>query len=322
MALTARAFGASEILVSTPDAVLEATIQRLVPRWGGDFKIKTGVSWKSEMRNWKGVKVHLTMYGEHLDDALPKIPLDRDILIVVGAEKVPGEVYQMADFNIAVGNQPHSEVAALGVFLDRLLSGGGLRTDHAGAMRVVPNPKGKTVVEIVGIPDSEDALAMVRGSGCDRHVVAHVLAVEKLALKIGKLCGADQKLVSAGAILHDIGRSKTHGITHAVEGGRIARKLGLPSSVVHIIERHMGAGITPKEAREAGLPVLDYTPVTLEEKVVAHADNLIDAGRKVKVAVTVAKFRRKGLNAGAERILALHRELSEMCGKDLDEISW
>jgi tRNA (cytidine56-2'-O)-methyltransferase len=320
VALTARAFGASEILVSTQDAVLEGTIERLVPRWGGDFKIKTGVSWKSVMRDWTGVKIHLTMYGEHLDDALPRIPMDADILIVVGAEKVPTEVYQMADFNVAVGNQPHSEVAALGVFLDRMLSGQGLRNDHAGAIRVVPNPRGKTVVEVEPVPTRAEALAMMRDAGCSKEVIAHVVAVEKLAIKIGKLCGADIGLVSAGAILHDIGRSKTHGIMHAAEGGRIARRLGLPTSVVRIIERHIGAGIPPEEAASSGLPVRDYNPRTLEEKVVAHADNLIGGGRKIPVCQTVRKFKREGLDAGAARIEALHTDLSELCGIDIDDI--
>ncbi|MFH0815827.1 MAG: tRNA (cytidine(56)-2'-O)-methyltransferase [Methanobacteriota archaeon] len=320
VALTARAFGASEVMVSTQDAGLEATIEKLVPRWGGDFRIKTGVSWKTEMRKWRGVKVHLTMYGEHLDDALPKIPRDSDILIIVGAEKVPAEVYQMADFNVAVGNQPHSEVAALGVFLDRLLSGEGLRSDLAGSTRVVPNPRGKTVVSVAPVPSRAEALALMKSAGCSKEVIAHVTAVEKLAMQIGRLCGADLELVSAGAILHDIGRSKTHGIMHAVEGGCIAKRLGLPTSIVHIVERHMGAGIPPDEAARFGLPVRDYTPMTLEEKVVAHADNLIGGGRKIKVATTVAKFRRQGLNEAAERINVLHAELGKLCGVDLDEI--
>ncbi len=278
------------------------------------------MNWKTELRRWKGASVHLTMYGEHLDDALVKIPRDKDLMIIVGAEKVPAEVYKMADFNVAVGNQPHSEVAALGVFLDRLLSGAGLRRDLAGSHRIVPNRKGKTVVDVAPVPTREQALALMREAGCDRHVVAHVVAVEKLAVKIGKLCGADLKLVSAGAILHDIGRSETHGIRHAVEGGRIARKLGLPSSVIHIVERHIGAGIPPEEAAKSGLPVRDYTPRTLEEKVVAHADNLIGGGKKIPVGQTIRKFRREGLAEGAERIAALHAELGKLCGIDLDDI--
>ncbi len=147
VALTARAFGADIIYVDTEDKELEDTVKSVVKRFGGDFEIKTGVNWKRIIRGWKGVKVHLTMYGEHIDDALPKIPRD-DVLIIVGAEKVPKEFYELADFNVAVGNQPHSEVAALAVFLDRLLDGKGLRKRFKNAeIEVIPNPRGKTVVE-------------------------------------------------------------------------------------------------------------------------------------------------------------------------------
>ena len=320
VALTARAFGAKEILVSTRDVGLEATIGRLSQRWGGEFSIKTGVNWKSAMRNFKGTRVHLTMYGEHLDEVLLKIPRDGDLLIVVGAEKVPAEVYQMADFNVGVGNQPHSEVAALAVFLDRYLSGEGLRHDLAGSARITPHARGKRVVELRGIPSREEALAMLKEAGCGKDVIAHVIAVEKLAAKIGKLCGADAEMVTAGALLHDIGRSRTHDIRHAVEGGKIARQLGLPTSIVRIIERHIGAGIKASEAAAAGLPVRDYMPETIEEKVVAHADNLIGSHRKIPLKETVDKLRRKGLKAAADRMLRLHEELSELSGVDLDDL--
>ncbi len=147
--LTARAFGADIVYVDTEDKVLEDTVNSVVERFGGPFEIRTGVSWKKVVREWNGVKVHLTMYGEHIDDALPKIPKD-DVLIIVGAEKVPRDFYEMADFNVAVGNQPHSEVAALAVFLDRLLDGKGLERRYEGAqVEIVPNPRGKTVREHV-----------------------------------------------------------------------------------------------------------------------------------------------------------------------------
>ncbi len=147
VALTARAFGADAIYVDTEDPELEDTVRDVVRRFGGDFKIETGVNWRKIIKEWKGVRVHLTMYGEHIDDALPKIPGD-DVLIIVGAEKVPKEFYEIADFNVAVGNQPHSEVAALAVFLDRLLDGKGLRKRFEGAeIEIVPNPRGKTVRE-------------------------------------------------------------------------------------------------------------------------------------------------------------------------------
>ena len=111
------------------------------------YSIKTGVSWKEATKDFQGKVVHLTMYGQRVDEALPKIPRDEDIMIVVGAEKVPAEVYQRADFNVSVGNQPHSEIAALAIFLDRFTEGKALYADRGGELEVVPNERGKTVVE-------------------------------------------------------------------------------------------------------------------------------------------------------------------------------
>src|SRR5712664_2061363 len=145
VALTARAFGADGILVSTRDAGLERTLHALVSRFGGAFEVRTGVPWREVLRDWIGSAVHLTMYGEALDDALARIPRDEDLLIVVGAEKVPRALFDLATFNVAVGNQPHSEVAALAVFLDRFRGGRGLRKDFQGKVRIVPSRRGKVV---------------------------------------------------------------------------------------------------------------------------------------------------------------------------------
>lgn len=146
VALTARALGADEIWVSTDDPGLEKTVRSVVERFGGKFKIKTGVDWRKAIRAWKGEVVHLTMYGESLSKALPTMK-GKDLMIVVGAEKVPREVYDLADRNISVGNQPHSEVAALGIFLDRYMKGRTLERKFGGKLTVVPNPRGKTVID-------------------------------------------------------------------------------------------------------------------------------------------------------------------------------
>ncbi|MDR2699126.1 MAG: tRNA (cytidine(56)-2'-O)-methyltransferase [Candidatus Methanoplasma sp.] len=147
VALSSRALGASGIFVDTKDEVLEKNIGGVVSRFGGGYTIKTGVEWKKMLKEFGGEIVHLTMYGQRLDEALPKISRDKDLLIVVGAEKVPPEAYQAADHNISVGNQPHSEIAALAVFLDRFTDGRNLYSDRDGLMTVIPNERGKTVVE-------------------------------------------------------------------------------------------------------------------------------------------------------------------------------
>ena len=130
-ALVSRALGAREIIMSgaEEDDTIQS-IRRVNERWGGNFKISQNNNWREIIRSWGGIVVHLTMYGEELDKALTKIGRDlklnrnsRKILIVIGAEKVPREVYSISNYNIAVGSQPHSEVAALAVFLDRLYKG-------------------------------------------------------------------------------------------------------------------------------------------------------------------------------------------------------
>ena len=118
----------------------------MVDRFGGGFVVKTGVDWRKAIRSWNGTVVHLTMYGESLSQALPTVP-DDDLMVVVGAEKVPREVYDLAHRNISVGNQPHSEVAALAIFLDRLKGGKAVERDIEGRMKIIPNPRGKTVVD-------------------------------------------------------------------------------------------------------------------------------------------------------------------------------
>jgi len=146
VALTARAFGAQKVLVDARDPPLEKTVRDVVRRFGGPFEIETGVPWRRVLREFPGTKVHLTMYGLRLEETLPEVPRD-DLLVIVGAEKVPAEVYRLADLNVAVGNQPHSEVAALAVFLDRLLAGGGLRREFDGRLRIRPSAHGKDVVD-------------------------------------------------------------------------------------------------------------------------------------------------------------------------------
>ncbi|WCN28174.1 tRNA (cytidine(56)-2'-O)-methyltransferase [Thermococcus kodakarensis] len=156
VALTARAFGADKIIIAAEeDEHVKESVEDVVNRWGGPFEIEFNPSWKKILREWKdrGIIVHLTMYGIHIDDAIPRIKDElksgKDLLIVVGAEKVPREVYEMADYNVAVGNQPHSEVAALAVFLDRLLDGAGLRKEfHNAKLKIVPQERGKKVLQL------------------------------------------------------------------------------------------------------------------------------------------------------------------------------
>ena len=170
------------------------------------------------------------------------------------------------------------------------------------------------------LPTREECLDLLKRSGCSDSVIKHCLAVEELALRIARLAHADEELIGIGALLHDIGRARTHGIRHAVEGAEMARELGLREDIILIIERHIGAGISEKEAIRVGLPPKDYIPLTLEEKIVAYADNLTEESRKRPVKEIITLFQELGYKEAAERILILHEELCEICNTDLELI--
>jgi tRNA (cytidine56-2'-O)-methyltransferase len=155
VALTARALCASGFILSdAEDPSIEETVRKITDRWGGTFHFEMGTTWKKVVRDWKakgGVTVHLTAYGENIQtsDVLNRIKSsNRDILVIVGSQKVPGDFYSsdVSDFNVSIGNQPHSECAALAVFLDRFFAGEELAKDFGGAkMRIVPSARGKKI---------------------------------------------------------------------------------------------------------------------------------------------------------------------------------
>jgi tRNA (cytidine56-2'-O)-methyltransferase len=156
VALTARAFGASEfILADIGDEGIKTTIEKVVRQWGRPFAFKMGVPWKEAVGKWRkngGIIVHLTAYGENIQtsDILQRIKAtSKNILVIVGSQKVPSIFYseKVSDFNVAIGNQPHSEVSSLAVFLDRLFEGEALGKEFKDwQIRIKPASHGKQVI--------------------------------------------------------------------------------------------------------------------------------------------------------------------------------
>lgn len=153
VALTARALGASGFILSDiEDEKIKETIEKVTRDWGGSFFFEMGKPWKRAVREWKnenGIVVHLTAYGENIQssDVLSRVKASgRDILVLVGCQKVPKEFFSKAvsGFNVAIGNQPHSECASLAVFLDRFFRGEELtRTFEGGKLQIIPQKRGK-----------------------------------------------------------------------------------------------------------------------------------------------------------------------------------
>jgi tRNA (cytidine56-2'-O)-methyltransferase len=128
-----------------PDPELAHRISSVVDGWGGRFEVVGAPAWKPVVRAAPGPVVHLTMYGRPVEDVLPRLAGADELLVVVGGAKVPSELYQLADVNVAVGHQPHSEVAALAVLLARLLGVPGPGRWEGGRLAVVPRARGKRV---------------------------------------------------------------------------------------------------------------------------------------------------------------------------------
>lgn len=155
--LAARALGASGLILSdVQDSRIKETVEKVTRIWGGPFSFEMGAPWKEAVYEWKargGVVVHLTAYGENIQSSsvLRRIKaLENDILIVIGSQKVPKQFFSesVADFNVAVGNQPHSECASLAIFLDRFFEGEELtKTFENAKMKITPQKRGRKTVK-------------------------------------------------------------------------------------------------------------------------------------------------------------------------------
>lgn len=149
VALVARAFGARRIFMDEINEDIKDTIKEINASMGGDFEVVLIDDWRRLLRRYaQSTKiVHLTMYGERIGDVQERIRQENDILVVVGASKVPRAVYDMADYNVAIGSQPHSEISALAILLDRIQDGHQLDAEFSGARRrIIPTRNGKSVI--------------------------------------------------------------------------------------------------------------------------------------------------------------------------------
>ncbi len=170
------------------------------------------------------------------------------------------------------------------------------------------------------LPSREQALKLLHENHCSARVIKHCKAVAELAVETAKACQkkgvkVDVELVEIGALLHDVGRSKTHSVNHVVEGAEIAKTAGLPEPVVAIIKRHVGGGITASEAKELGWPKGNYFPMTLEEKIVSYADKLIETSERVPIEFTINKLREEKLGIAADRVRVLYDEIVKLAGE-------
>ena len=149
VALVSRGFGADRIYMTEVNPEIKDTIEKINNTWGGNFEVEFIEKWKPIVKKKKdeGFKVvHLSMYGESINKIQKKIREEENLLIVVGAEKVPREIYELADYNVGVGSQPHSEISALAILLDRIQKGKQFEKEFPNAKRkIIPTKNGKNV---------------------------------------------------------------------------------------------------------------------------------------------------------------------------------
>jgi uncharacterized protein len=164
-----------------------------------------------------------------------------------------------------------------------------------------------------------DATALHRKYGSDERIIEHCRTVAKVALVLAEEFErrgheVDKKAILVAASLHDIGRSRVQTVRHGVEGASIAEKEGAGKKVAGIIQKHVGAGISPEEAKSLGLPDLDYVPETLEERIVCFADKMVDGVKVRSFEEEVRRFRAKKHDVA--RLIALKERLREELGED------
>ncbi len=148
VALTARAFGASKVYISNPDSRVIKSVEEVVDKFGGNFKIIPTSNPKKIVKDSDLLIVHLTMFGLSIDENVKKIrEKKKGILFIVGAEKVPPWVFELADYNISIGNQPHSEVAALAIAMNNLHFES-YNKEFKGKLSVIPSATHREMTEI------------------------------------------------------------------------------------------------------------------------------------------------------------------------------
>jgi len=169
------------------------------------------------------------------------------------------------------------------------------------------------------LPNREQAIELLRKNHCPPQVINHCVAVADLALETAEILlvkglKVNLELVEAGALLHDLGRSKNHTVDHGLVGAQMAKSIGLPESVINIIKRHVGGGITVEEAKRFGWPKDCYSPQTLEEKIVSYADKLINHSKRVPIELEIKRLQKENKVDAAERVRKLNEEITSLLG--------
>ncbi len=170
------------------------------------------------------------------------------------------------------------------------------------------------------IPDREFALDLLRKLKIPLSVRRHSEKVADKALEIADKItktNVDKNLIEIGALLHDVGRTKTHGFRHALIGGKILRERGFSINLARICETHILGGLDKEDAKRVGLPEKDYLPKTLEEKIICLADKHMAGTREVTIK---ERFERWFQKYGRSRILLKSKKRIEQIQQEIESL--
>ena len=170
------------------------------------------------------------------------------------------------------------------------------------------------------IPDRNFALKLLESVNLASSIIQHSIQVANKALEIAdrlKNIRIDRKLIETGGLLHDIGRSRSHGFDHGLIGASILKGEGISPKIFRICETHILGGIDKDEAKELGLPEKDYLPYTIEEKIICLADKYIKGTSKVSINERFDHwFSKYGesdlLNRAKKRVVKIQNEIEEI----------
>ncbi|NHJ23143.1 MAG: HDIG domain-containing protein [Candidatus Lokiarchaeota archaeon] len=170
------------------------------------------------------------------------------------------------------------------------------------------------------LPSRDIAFELLKKKKVPYHVRKHSIKVAEKALEIVesiKSVKLNNDLVEIGSLLHDIGRSKTHGFNHALIGGKILKEMGYPSELARICETHILGGLDKVDAKSVGLPEKNYLPNTLEEKIICLADKMMAGTKEVTIEERFNKwFSKYGrtdiLVKAKKRIDAIQKEIEDL----------
>ena len=170
------------------------------------------------------------------------------------------------------------------------------------------------------LPSREFAFELLKRMKVPYHVRKHSLKVTEKALEIAESIvkvNVDLDLIEIGSLLHDIGRSKTHGFKHAIIGGKILRERGLPDKIARICETHILGGLDKEDAKEVGLPQKDFLPQSIEEKIICLADKHMAGTREVSIEQRFNKWFQK---YGKTKVLLKSKKRIENIQKEIQDL--